>query len=99
MTTKRIMTWAALIAAGAWLLAAVGCEDADPIANSDWIISVSANPATLDVGPGLQGQSVITAIVIDETGVPQAGVGVRFSATAEREARRLPEEAAHDVEA
>ncbi|RMG49169.1 MAG: hypothetical protein D6718_00225 [Acidobacteria bacterium] len=59
-----------------------GCEDTEPAAKASWIIELSANPASIDVGPGEAGTSQITAVLFNENGTPQSGIGIRFSTTA-----------------
>lgn len=81
MRMKRLTMSAAAVLGGLWILAGVGCEDTDPVAGTDSTIELFANPATITVGEGQQGESVITAIVVNANGIGQAGVGVRFSTT------------------
>lgn len=64
------------------VLIGVGCEDTEPAAEATWILDISASPQNLDLGPGETGDSELTALLFDELGVPQAGVGVRFNASA-----------------
>ena len=65
------------------LLLAASCDDSEPTAASDWVIEVTASPASLDLdAPDKPGNSTITAVVFDANGAPQSGIGLRFSATA-----------------
>jgi hypothetical protein len=65
------------------VLFATGCEKDEPAAESDWVIEVTANPGSLDLAaPDEERTSTITAFVYNDKGVPQGGIGVRFSATA-----------------
>jgi hypothetical protein len=64
-------------------LLAASCDDSEPVAESDWVIEVSASPASLDLdAPDQPGNSTITAVVFDANGQPQSGIGVRFTASA-----------------
>lgn len=56
-----------------------GCEDDAPIAQGDWILNVEADPATIPVIPAEGAISTITAIVFNESSVPQGGIDVRCS--------------------
>ncbi len=58
------------------------CEDSTQFAHSDWELQVFANPQTLTLAAGEEGQSTILAVVSNSTGVPQENVGVRFTTTA-----------------
>jgi hypothetical protein len=65
------------------MLFAVACDDSEPTAESDWVIEVTASPASLDLdAPDIPGNSTITAVVFNADGQPQSGIGVRFSASA-----------------
>ena len=65
------------------LLSAVACDDSEPTAESDWVIEVTASPASLDLdAPDKPADSTINAVVFDANGQPQSGIGVRFSASA-----------------
>lgn len=62
------------------LLFAVACDDSEPVAQSDWVIEVTASPASLDLdAPDQPASSTITAVVFDKNGQPQSGIGLRFS--------------------
>ncbi|MBP7149415.1 MAG: hypothetical protein KBD01_17935, partial [Acidobacteria bacterium] len=74
------------------LLVALGCDNEEPAAEADWIIAVTANPASIgSVNPtecndtndpsrcGYYGSSQLRAIVYNGNGTPQKGVGVRFA--------------------
>lgn len=65
------------------MLLAAACDDSEPVAESDWVIEVTASPASLDLdAPDIPGSSTITAVVFNTDGQPQSGIGVRFSASA-----------------
>ncbi len=64
------------------LLFAVSCDDSEPVAQSDWVIEVTASPASLNLdAPDKPADSVISAVVFDKNGQPQSGIGVRFSSS------------------
>jgi hypothetical protein len=65
------------------MLFAAACDDSEPTAAADWVIEVTASPASLDLdAPDIPGSSTITAVVFNTDGQPQSGIGVRFSASA-----------------
>lgn len=67
-----------LLAAAA-LLTATGCEKDEPAADSDWVIDVSADPASFDlVDPDNPPHATIRAFVFNDIGQPQQGIGLRF---------------------
>jgi hypothetical protein len=65
------------------LVAGTGCEKDDPAAEDDWVIEVSAEPASFQiVDPESPESSTITAVVFDDAGRTQQGIGVRFTTDA-----------------
>ncbi len=79
-TIRRLAALLAVVGIAAW----VGCSskgDVNPFNPSDvpvnFIGSVSASPTRLNAG---NQQSVVTVLVVDETGKPVSGVQVRFTA-------------------
>ena len=77
MRTQRAlrMSLAALVPA----LFLAGCDESDPVAPPGSTIILSASPTTL---PSEGGDSSLSAVVIDGSGVPQDGVAVFFSTNA-----------------
>lgn len=68
---------AALVAVAALL--SVSCEDAEPTAEEGWQLVVTANPGSIDIGPGQQGTSELIAVLRDDRGAPVPGYGIRFT--------------------
>lgn len=65
------------------LVLAVACDDSEPAAQADWVIEVTANPASLDLdAPNELASTVVTAVIFDTNGQTQPGIGVRFSSSA-----------------
>src|SRR5262245_43870623 len=76
---KRVQA-AALLVFGFAVLSS--CDKTDPTAPDNSTISITANPASLRLGPGGVGHSNITAIVQDADGRPLSGIRVRFETDA-----------------
>lgn len=79
---KRLMIVSLAVGLGVVALMTAGCTDSEPTAKATWVLEVTANPATIDAGPGEQGQSTIIAVLFDENGRLKPGVGLRFSSNA-----------------
>ena len=79
---KRLTIVSLAVILGSVALITTGCEDSEPTAKATWVLEVTANPATIDAGPGEEGQSTIIAVLFDENGHLKPGVGLRFSSNA-----------------
>ncbi len=75
---KRLSTIPAIVLLFVAALLSPGCEDSEPTAKSTWVIEVSANPATVNTNPNQPVQAEITAVLFDENGRLQPGIGLRF---------------------
>ncbi len=79
---KRLSISLLALALAVFGLLTLGCEDSEPTAKATWVLEVTANPATINAGPGETGQATVIAVLFDENGRLQPGVGLRFSTTA-----------------
>jgi hypothetical protein len=76
MRKLALGTLAALIALAALL--GVACEDAEPVAEEGWQLTLTANPGSISIGPGQSGETTMIAVLRDDRGAPVPGYGVRF---------------------
>ncbi len=81
-TTKRLFLATLAMALAAAALLMTGCEDSAPTAKNTWVLEVTADPATIVAAPQEIGEATITAVLFDESGRLQPGVGLRFSTSA-----------------
>lgn len=65
------------LAAAAFLLSA--CDDNKAVAQTDWKITVFANPADIDLVTNPEGRVTLSALLVDKSGLPQTGIGIRFA--------------------
>jgi hypothetical protein len=77
MRKLALGTLAAIVAVAAVL--SVSCEDAEPTAKEGWQLTLTANPGSIDIGPGQTGDSTLIAVLLDERGAPVPGFGIRFN--------------------
>jgi hypothetical protein len=76
MRKLALGTLAAVVAMVALL--SVSCEDAEPTAEEGWQLTLTANPGSIDIGPGQTGETNLIAVLRDDRGAPVPGYGVRF---------------------
>ncbi len=83
---QNSMKWTLATVALVALLALAGCEKTDPVAQTDWVVDVTASPSSHPVvpGPDQPVESKIIVVVFDAAGIPQGGIGLRCSTTAGR---------------
>lgn len=75
---KKLTFGALAVAVAILALLAVSCEEAEPTAEDDWQLTVTANPASIDIGPNETESTQIIAVLQDQRGVPVPGFGIRF---------------------
>lgn len=84
MTTSKRSTPIGWCVAALLLSAALApaCYNDPELANSNFSMKIFANPTTLNLLPGDEGQSAILVVVYNNAGYPQRDIGIRFEATA-----------------
>ncbi|MFN7964460.1 MAG: PKD domain-containing protein [Acidobacteriota bacterium] len=83
MRSQQISRFLLPLVATLLLLVAAGCTKDDATAAADWVIDVTANPASFQiVDPDNPPTTTVRAVVYNDIGKVQSGIGVRFSTEA-----------------
>jgi hypothetical protein len=83
MLSQRTCRFLLTIAAASLLLFASACTKDDASAQADWVIDVTANPASFQiVDASNPPKTTIRAVIYNDIGQVQSGIGVRFSTAA-----------------